>query len=254
MKITYIHHSSFAVEFEWRESGAEQNTVLLFDYCAKGTLPAWKKDSMIYVFASHKHFDHYSKKIFDLALEYPNIFFVLAKEIRMNEKYMDRWNIPEEARKKIGYVGKNQQYVFSCTNGKLYVETLASTDSGVAYIVQFAGRTIYHAGDLNWWFWEDKFDDEQKKDMERRFTREIDEAAAKNYQFDAAFLPLDGRLEGNFYKGFDYYLRNWDIQNAFPMHCWERYEVITQLKQMEVSKNYRDKIVEITADGQNWEL
>ena len=33
------------------------------------------------------------------------------------------------------------------------IETLKSTDEGVAYIVHSDGITIYHAGDLNWWHW-----------------------------------------------------------------------------------------------------
>lgn len=47
MKITYVHHSSFAIEFP------ESKKVLLFDYF-NGELPQWDKDYRIYVFASHK--------------------------------------------------------------------------------------------------------------------------------------------------------------------------------------------------------
>mgnify|MGYP000382206809 FL=1 len=38
--------------------------------------------------------------------------------------------------------------------GKVRIQTLKSTDAGVAFLVECEGRTIYHAGDLNWWHWE----------------------------------------------------------------------------------------------------
>ena len=33
------------------------------------------------------------------------------------------------------------------------IRTLRSTDEGVAYLVSYRGKRIYHAGDLNWWHW-----------------------------------------------------------------------------------------------------
>lgn len=265
MKITYIHHSSFAVELDAGDgaypggagtqteiSGPEdsQNSgkqVLLFDYF-NGDIPKWDPDCRLYVFASHKHFDHYSRKIFDLALEYPKITFILAKEIKMNEKYMDRWNIPAEARAHINYVHKNREYDF----GGLHVITLASTDSGVAFIVKAGERTLFHAGDLNWWIWKDEGEDEARR-MEAAFKREIDRYD-RNFHVDAAFLPLDIRLEDGFYLGFDYYMRSWDIKMAFPMHCWGRFDAIDRLKEMDVSEEYRDRVADISKDGLSWDI
>jgi len=237
MKITYVHHSSFAIEFE------ESDKVLLFDYF-NGELPTWDRDCRLYVFASHKHYDHFSKKIFDLALRYPNITYILAKETRMNEKYMDRWNIPQEARAAINYVGKDAEYDFD----DLHVTTLTSTDSGVAFIVQTQGKTIYHAGDLGWWQWEG-YTRQQSIDMERDFKRQVDKYD-KNFHVDAAFLTLDARLKDAYWYGFDYYMRRWDIQKAFPMHCWGRFDAIDSLTAAPVSEEYRSRIVRITHDGE----
>ena len=39
----------------------------------------------------------------------------------------------------------------SLMNGQLLIRTLHSTDFGVAFLVRFHGKWIYHAGDLNWW-------------------------------------------------------------------------------------------------------
>lgn len=99
MKITYIHHSSFSVELE--------RSVLLFDYF-QGEIPEFDPEKSVYVFASHKHHDHYDKKIFELAERYPHILFILSGDIRMNSKYMDRIGIP------------NPRGIGSDTSGKMY--------------------------------------------------------------------------------------------------------------------------------------
>ena len=54
MKITYIHHSSFMAELE--------HTALLFDYF-EGDIPEIPEDKPLFVFASHRHGDHFSRSI-----------------------------------------------------------------------------------------------------------------------------------------------------------------------------------------------
>ena len=56
MKITYIHHSAFLVETE--------SAYLLFDYF-QGKLPEFSEEKPLYVFASHRHPDHFSKITFE---------------------------------------------------------------------------------------------------------------------------------------------------------------------------------------------
>jgi len=247
MKITYIYHSSFAVEFE------EEKVVLIFDYY-KGTLPLFDKSSHIYMFVSHKHFDHYSKRIFDLGNEFENITFILPKEMKMNVKYMDRWNIPVISREKIKYVTYNEIYELnghSISGPFLCIKTLKSTDSGVAYLVQCVGKTIYHAGDLNWWIWDEE-SEVKNNDMTKRFQEEIDKLSG--IAIDVAFLPLDPRQEDKFSWGFDYFMKNCNVEVAFPMHMWDKYETIHALKKMEISLKYRDKIMDISGEGQVFEI
>lgn len=261
MKITYIQHSSFCIEFE------EEKQVLLFDYY-EGKLPEWAKDSHVYVFASHKHFDHYSKKIFKLGTEYSNITFILAKEIKMNTKYMDKWDIPEEARDKIVYVTYDAKYKFLQNNlilenkekrsvdmqSAITVDTLKSTDSGVAFIVKCAGKCIYHAGDLNWWTWIGETDKEYEV-MTNSFEAEINKISVNTgCVFDIAFLPLDPRQKERFFWGFDYFLRKCNVKKAFPMHMWKDYSVIDKLLGMEESSEYRDKIMKVQKENQEYNI
>ena len=69
MKITYIHHSAFLAETE--------SACLLFDYF-EGELPKIPAEKPLYVFASHRHGDHFSEVIFDLADGHENIMFVVS--------------------------------------------------------------------------------------------------------------------------------------------------------------------------------
>ena len=73
-------------------------------------------------------------------------------------------------------------------------------------------------------------------------------------EIDIAFVPLDGRLEENFYLGLDDFMRQVGAKRVFPMHCWDDYSVIGALKSMPESEPYRERIVRITGDGDSFEL
>ncbi len=178
MKVTYIYHSGFSVELK--------ECVLLFDYY-KGKLPQWGKGKTIYVFASHKHQDHFRLEIFDLAKEYPKVHFFLGNDIKLNEKYLERNHIQPFVKGQITNIGNNKNILFD----NIEIISLKSTDAGVAFVVKAEGRSIYHAGDLNWWHWEGEpypFNENMEKD----YKKEIDRIHGMH--FDAAFVPLDPRL------------------------------------------------------------
>ena len=73
MRITYIRHSAFLVEWE--------DIVCLFDY-AEGELPEIDRDKRLCVFASHHHSDHFNPEIFTRFADYPRHTFILSDDIR----------------------------------------------------------------------------------------------------------------------------------------------------------------------------
>ena len=230
MKITYIHHSSFLVE------GSE--FYLLFDYF-QGKVPDLSEEKPLYVFASHRHGDHFSRVIFELEKVHPNICYILSSDIKTKQ-------VPAEFLSKTTFLGKNMEE----TIGDLVVDTFHSTDEGVAFLVTAGGKTIYHAGDLNDWTWTLEPDDWNEK-MRRVYRKIVD--GIKDKEIDAAFLPLDGRQEGEFYQGMDYFLRTVpDVKAVFPMHFWEDYSVIKRIKEMKESESYRSKIYDIAYEGQEF--
>lgn len=231
MKITYIHHSSFLVETE--------SAVLLFDYF-EGALPEIPTEKLLYVFASHRHGDHFSEVIFELAERYKKITFILSSDIW-------RKRVPEKLRDctvflKPGEVWEDQL---------LKVETYKSTDEGVAFWCKVDDQEIYHAGDLNHWYWEGE-EEQWNTDMTAAYRAEIEKMRGR--KANVAFLPLDPRLETWFYLGIDDWMKVADADVIFPMHFWEQFDVAAQLKALPCSEEYRDRIVEINGNGQTFHI
>lgn len=228
MNITYVEHSCFSVELD--------KVVLIFDYF-KGQLPDFDPEKTIYVFSSHNHHDHFNIDIFQLLNKYPNVVYIFSKDIKkkFGRKFFNTHGVDDEVYEKIEFIDINKTLEIS----DLKIETLNSTDEGVAFIVTAEDKTIYHAGDLNLWWWNGR-DQKDNESARERFEEEINKI--KNRHFDAAFVVLDPRQGEEFYLGFDYFMKNTDTDKVFPMHFWGDSSVIERLKEMKCSEDYCNKI------------
>lgn len=227
MKITYLNHSGFVLELE--------HDVFIFDYY-RGELPALPKEKNIYVFSSHAHPDHFQKKIYDWDKMYGGITYILSDDIQT-----------EGRNERIIHVGPRQEL----EAGGLHIKTFRSTDEGVAFLIRTEGKTIYHAGDLNWWHWEEE-GPVYNEMMRRNYQHEI--GRMEGEKIDVAFVPLDARQEEQFYWGMDYFMKHTDTKRVFPMHMWDKYEVYEWLMDKEEAADYRDRVMHITKDGQTFEI
>lgn len=236
MKVTYIGHSGFLVETE--------TSLFLFDYY-RGQLPELVPEKPLYVFASHRHEDHFNPEIFRLAEKHSRISYILAFDIRLTLRNFQRWGIDESWKDKILTARAHDTY---CLAENCRVETLRSTDEGVAFLVTEGPHTVFHAGDLNWWFWEGE-DPDWLGTMAANFKREVERIAGR--EFEAAFLPLDDRLDKQFYKGMDWYLRSCKVKYAFPMHFWEDNRVVERFAHMDCRKDY-DTVICDTVHENVW--
>ena len=227
MKITYIHHSCFLAETE--------SACLLFDYF-EGELPPIPENKPLYILASHNHHDHFSEAVF--SLNHPKITYLLSWDIPAGR-------VPEG--KKVHFLQPQEIW----TDGLLSLETYRSTDEGVAFWCCLDGKQLYHAGDLNHWYWEGE-DEDWNRDMTDSYRAEIAKMAGR--KADAAFLPVDPRLEQWFYLGADDFMQQVDADVIFPMHFWGDFSVCRRLKEHSCSENYRDRIVTIEEKGQSFSL
>ena len=214
MKVTYLKHSGFMVE--------SRNYIYLFDYIDGNIDKAIKSDKKIYVMVSHVHDDHFCKIIFDIAAKHDNVTYILSydvvKKIKKNavlSKMTEQLNIIR--------VQAHEKYKID----DIVVETLKSTDEGVAFIVSEKDGTIYHAGDLNWWHWEGE-PKSWNRNMEVNFKREID--SMRGRKIDIAFIPLDPRQEDAYYLGMNYFIKNVGANEIYPMHFWGEPRIIDRYK------------------------
>lgn len=212
MKITHIEHSGFCVELT--------DTVLIFDWYT-GKLPEFPQEKELYVFSSHFHGDHYGSCIWTLAAGYPRVHYILSQDTRRLAK-RDAPQTPAL------FVGPHETHQL----GAVLIQTLRSTDEGVAFLVKAEGKLIYHAGDLNLWYWEgeaDDFNHAQIRDYQAEILRLkslLDGAA-----LDVAFHPLDPRLEGHAADGLSFFLEHLACRELFPMHYWTQKGVAVSLTQ-----------------------
>ena len=193
MKVTFIEHSGFMVEME-------QN-VLLFDYY-QGEIPSFDGSKTLYVFASHSHADHYDPAIWKLKEQYKDIHYILSDDIKDNEGA-----VVMKAHEKKEVAG-------------IEIETLRSNDMGVAFLVKVEGKTIYHAGDLNWWHWNGE-PEEDNEYYKKTFQDEMKYLEGK--KIDLAFMLLDPRQEDKYCWGMNYFLEHTDSKVVFSFRYRSAY-------------------------------
>lgn len=114
-------------------------------------------------------------------------------------------------------------------------------------MIRIPGAVIYHAGDLNFWDWEGE-SDAYRRQMEQDYKEQIDCIAGE--QIDLAFVPLDGRLEGTYWKGLDYLMRATDTRHVVPMHFRDQYEVFDWLRRQPEAQDYLNRVQVLTHQGQ----
>lgn len=242
MKVTYIGHSGFSVELD--------HYVLLFDYYT-GKLPEWPGEKTLLVFASHSHPDHFNWKVLLLAEKYPHIHFFLGNDIRLGENWLALKGIGTKIKEKVTKLAGHRQAVFGEGGDSVRVDTLTSTDAGVAFLVEAGGRRIYHAGDLNWWH-QNAGPKEENDAMEAAFKKEM--AAIAGQHFDVAFVPLDPRQEGCYDWGMNCFLENTDSPVVFPMHLWGNYGIVDIYRQSVAGRVYADRVRKVCKGGQEWNI
>lgn len=248
MKVTFVHHSCFVVELE--------KQILVFDYFKDGdlhgchfggVLPEFDREKELYFFASHKHQDHFDLEILKLARQYPDIHYILSKDIRLGSSYLLRHGIPLSVLERIIFVKPDAHY----TVGAVEIETLRSTDAGVAFLLEVEQKQIYHAGDLHSWTFEGSSDLLNGK-MERDYKEAVSRLEGKHLA--VAFVVLDGRLGRYTNDGLDYFLKHSNADVVFPMHMWQQYQVIPEYKKRCSNAAYTQHVMDVTEENQVFEL
>lgn len=197
---TFLGHSGFLVELD--------TVCLLFDWW-RGELPPLPEKPLL-VFASHWHEDHFSPAVFSL----PAAAYLFGG---LERPWLAKRGASAEVLERCITVRGNG----TCSPlPEVTVETLPSTDEGVAFLVTADSRTIFHAGDLNWWHWEGE-PDPWNPDMAKAFQAYCQPLCGR--AIDLAMLPLDPRLNEDGFRGPKHFLEIADIRHWIPMHQWDNF-------------------------------
>lgn len=219
MTLRYIFHSGFLLETE--------KSILIFDYWMDPANvmkpyidPSGSKH--IYVFASHFHEDHFNKEIFEWNQNNPftDYTYILSKDILKRRR----------AKKEDADVWMAKGSVWEDENIK--VTATGSNDSGVSWIVETEGKTIFHAGDLcNWYarfladgapegeIYSEEFSEYINPVAEdKRFLGELKDIHKITGTFDLVMFPVDGRIGNGYTLGGRQFIERFKVGMFVPMH------------------------------------
>ena len=176
MHINYLLNSGFMIR--------DEKILLVFDDYED---PAGIVDAAydgdfdkFYIFATHAHFDHFGTHIRAYAPKVTR--YIFSNDIKRTKR------VKIFPSPKITYMKRYTDW----QDDTIKVRAFDSTDVGVCFLVELpSGRKIFHAGDFNWWHWED--DTPENLDLaDRAFKRQMKKLGG--LEADVAFFPVDGRL------------------------------------------------------------
>lgn len=220
MKIKYIYHSGFTIE--------DDDYYLILDYY-KGDIDLRDKETII--FSSHGHHDHYNAEILNWT----------------NEKtsYVFSDDIDVKAADNIHFMGPYEDLSLK----GIKIRSFGSTDLGLSFLIETKDKTMFFAGDLNWWHWDNDTDEEQKKE-EKDFKNEIEKI--KGNKIDIAFFPVDPRLGESYYLAGEHAIRELEPKYFFPMHFGDKSDITSKFAHR--LKDLSTIIMEISQEGQVFDL
>ena len=229
ISIDYLGGSGFLV--------AVGETAMLFDMSQHGPderiLPDQQDLSgfrRIYVFVSHHHEDHFSKTIYDLCGE--------------NAVYIVGYDVPQPHRGVRMNPGEERGF------GPVNVKAFGSTDEGVSFLVEYAGITIFHAGDLNLWHWRDESTVTEIEAAEKLFYACME--PIENQTIDLAFFPVDPRLGSMYDAGAGYFIMTVKPKIFIPMHFQGRADVAARFA--EIGQTPHTRVVALQNAGDHIDL
>ncbi|MBQ7630964.1 MAG: MBL fold metallo-hydrolase [Selenomonadaceae bacterium] len=201
MEIVYLLNSGFMIK-------DEKTLILIDDYDDPEKIVdrviAKETFENLYILVSHAHFDHFGTHIRAYAPQTSR--YIFSNDIKHTKRIK---MFPADL------VTFMKKYSFWEGEG-IKISTYDSTDVGLSFLIETAtGIKIFHAGDFNWWHWENDTP-EQKNLAEKTFKKQLKKM--QNLEVDVAFFPVDGRLGEAQEKGVTEFVKQVEVKNIVAMH------------------------------------
>lgn len=212
MRVTYIYHSCYLIEFGsfsvifdyFRDALREDGTSWVNDYLLG-------KEEDLYVLCTHSHSDHYNPEIFTWKQKKKNITYIFSHELLTARKSTDADVI---------YLRKEEVY----HDHRLNIKAFGSTDEGGSFLLEWNNLRFFHAGDLNNWHWNEEVKNEEALTYENNFLCELELLAEESDRLYLAMFPVDPRLGSDYMKGAMQFISRIGVRYFLPMHFGEQYE------------------------------
>ena len=233
MKVRFLGRSGFLLEWD--------HCYWLFDYYT-GKIPE-RYGKRVIVFASHAHRDHWNPRV-----------WTWASNIRTYIMFFPRTSscLGQQVSGTAIHVDPEKEYELADGTGRpIRLTTLTSTDEGVAFLLDYLGKRIYHAGDLNHWVWKGE-PEEYNKAMTQAFREQMDRL--EGLVIDLAFAPLDPRQEEYYYLGLEGLLEKARVKRVFPMHFGRDFGVIGRSKEERAGNLGETVLRDIRKASQEWAI
>lgn len=238
IEIWYLYHSGFAVKigekiliFDYFSDRAANNQPSLYNGVFN---PSNFRNFDVYVFVSHQHPDHFNPVILTWMNQNPNIRLILSSDIKGCTQQNN-----------ILITQPDKEYVIQ----DIKIETLKSTDEGIAFLIKTDGINLFHSGDLHWWHWDGE-PDWWNNQMEKQYKIQIEKL--KKRHIDLAFLPVDPRQKKFSLLGLSWFLNEISCSHVFPMHFADDYSIMEVIQNSGEIKPYLSKIHLINKRGQSF--
>lgn len=232
MKLTYIYHSGYLLE--------GSSVDVLVDYyedssLIEGVVEKKLKESSkpLYILSTHSHSDHFNPVILSWNKNRENIRYILSKEI-LDAGLIDDISVIDN-----NLVMLDKEQVYEDIN--VSIKAYGSTDIGGSFFIQFDNKLIFHAGDLNNWHWNEESTNEESKEYEDNYLKELELLSSDIKKLDLAMLPIDPHLGKDYARGVFQFLDDIETEIVAPMHFHDQYDKVKDISEA-VEKNYNSKL------------
>ncbi|MDE6218717.1 MAG: MBL fold metallo-hydrolase [Muribaculaceae bacterium] len=221
--LTYIFHDCFILRSDkavvvfdfWKRP---EGWLPLSPFAGASPLSQADRDKTVYVLVSHFHKDHYNKEIFSWSSIFPNIRYIISKDVARHARHIispgSLYSGPRPAPGSVTVLAPGESF----TDDLLSVDAFDSTDIGNSYVVTLLGSSFFHAGDLNAWIWKDESTEKEVEAARNAFLSILKPIRTKYPRLDLAMFPVDSRIGTDFQEGARLLLRNIVVERFLPMH------------------------------------